>query len=401
MKNILITALIAAVLLTLTACPDPAGGSGTPVNPPASGISGNITSDQIWDSNTYVSGSVYVENGAVLTIGPGVTVSFASGAYLEIEAGGQLSAVGNSAEDGGILFKNAGTSGWGGIYFDDNAVDNIMRYCTVTGVSSDNYAVTLDFDAQADIEYCLIYGNGGGGIDAEYCGDGTILRNNRFYDNSLYPIVACDEVDFDATNSFAAVGDPDGPDLSDPYNRIHFCRGIAKNNYIFNITEVPYRFSDICVINNEASLTVFAGVTLQFDALSYLEVEAGGTLSVQGTSSSPVVFEGTNSAASWNGVHFGSDAVNNTLTYATISGVYTNYAIVFGSDSIASITHCTIGDNHAGGIDAEYAASGTVISDNTFGDNGDSSIEKYYDLVYNDSITQTGNSMSSYDNVND
>lgn len=401
MKNILITALIAAVVLTLTACPDPTGGSGTPVDSPASGISGDITGIPVWSSNTYVSGNVYVKSGAVLTIGPGVTVSFASGASLVVEAGGQLSAVGNSAEDGGILFKNAGTSGWGGIYFDDNAVDNTMRYCTVTGVSSDKYAVTLDFDAQADIEYCLIYGNGGGGIDAEYCGDGTTLRNNRFYDNSLYPIVACDEVDFDATNSFAAVGDPDGPDLSDPYNRIHFCRGIAKNNYIFNITEVPYRFSDICVINNAASLTVSAGVTLQFDASSYLEVEAGGTLSVQGTSSSPVVFEGTNSAASWNGVHFGNDAVNNTLTYATISGVYNSYAIVFGSDSIASITHCTIGDNHAGGIDAEYAASGTVISDNTFGDNGDSSIEKYYDLVYNDSITQTGNSMSSYDNVND
>jgi hypothetical protein len=393
MKNILVAALMAALLLMFTACPDPTGGGGTSVNPPAVDVSGDITGIPVWSSNTYVSGNVYVKSGSVLTIEPGVTVSFAPGTMLTIEAGAQLKAIGTPSQR--ITFTNAETLGWYGVLFDSDNANNIMQYCRITGVAPGYYAIRFVNSARAVIDHCLIYNNGGGGIDAVNCGDGTNFRNNRIYDNSGDPIYICDNADFDDSNWFTAEGDTSSPDLGNLNNRIMFQGSIYKNGVVFNNTKLPYRFSDICIIRDNAFLTVSAGVTLQFDPSTYLEVDEGGTFRVQGTSSSHVVFECISSSASWDGIRFGNDAVNNTLTYARITGVDNNYAIEFSTNSRASITHCTIGGNHAGGIDAELAASGTVISDNTFGDNGDSSSGPYYDLVYNNSITQTGNSMSS------
>jgi len=393
MKKALILSAAVALTIIVAGCSSSTGGDPGDVNP-AAGISGDLTGAVVWSSGTYVSGDTYVTSGASLTIDPGVTVTFASDASLVVEAGGSLSAIGTSAAGGGIVFKNATSAAWDGIYFDDDAVDNTLQYCEVTGVGSGGYAITMDPGSIADIQYCVVHGNGGGGIDARSCANGTYIYDNRFYDNTRYGLAVCDNVSFGNTNSFAAASDSDGPDLSDLYNSVLFSGDIWNADRIFTITEVPYRFEYGSTILADASLYLEPGVTLHFDAGAGLMVMAGGFIVAEGDSTDGVVLEGTNSAASWTGLYFDDDSIGNVLLYCAISGVYGGYAVTLDPDSIADIRKCTIDGNHAGGIDAAFAVAGTVVSNNTFGDNGDSSSSPY-DLIYNNTFTPAGNTASA------
>lgn len=383
MKNALRLVIAAAIAIALAACSNPAGDDPGSVTPPIE-VSGYITEDDTWSSDTYVSDTVNVLSGASLTIGRGVTITFASGASLVVEAGGSLIAIGTSAADGKIVFKNAASAAWGGIYLDDNAIANTMAYCEVTGVASGSYAITMDPGSIANIQNCVIHGNGGGGIDARDCALSTEIRFNRFYENTLYGLAASENSGIDHTNDFAAPGQM--ADLADPYNSVLFSGNVTMVDYIMSISEVPYRFDDDCYVTNDGSLEIWDGVRLRFAAGAGIVVEGGAILRAEGDLDHPVVFEGVNAAAAWSGIYIGDDSLQNVLWYCTISGVYGNYAVTIDPGADANIQHCTIADNHAGGIDAREAAVDTVISDNFFGNNGDETNQGPYDLMYDSGI---------------
>jgi hypothetical protein len=311
-----------------------------------------------------------------------------------VSAGGSLSAVGTA--DDVIVFKPAAGAAWDGIQLDDDSISNTLAYCEVIGVSGSCYAINLDPDAKADIQHCLVHGNSGGGISAQNCASGTIIKNNRLYANGLYGLAVCDQASFDSTNSFAAVGST--VDLSNAYNRVFFTNDISDPNRVFDITEVPYVLygaSGYMKINDGASLTVKPGVSLLFKSTTWISVAGGGTLSAVGTESALVQFSGTTSADGWGGIRLDDDSIATTLEYCKVSGAHAAYAVTFdGVDIKASITNCTIEGNEAGGIDASTAIVGTVINNNTFGDNGDAAGGPY-DLYYNDKFTPTGNTFSS------
>jgi len=385
MKNILRLMMAAAISLAAASCSNPSSGDPGTVDPP-SGVYGNLEGSVAWSSNTYVSGPTYVVNGATLTIDPGVTVTFASGASLAVDAGGSLSAIGTSLADGGrIVFKNATASVWDGILLDDDAIANEMRYCEVTGVGSGGYAIAMDPDSIADIQHCVIHGNGGGGIDATQCGRladrVTVISGNRFYDNGGYPLAICDSADADATNRFAAEGAV--VDLADLDNCVLFYGNILSADRYLAITEVPYRFDEDSSILADARLYLRPGATFRFGAGAGLAVMEGGLIDAEGSDTDSVVFESVSAATTWDGIYFDDDSVDNVMFHCEVSGVNGHYAVTLDPGAIAEIQFCTIAGNHAGGVDASGAAKGTVVSDNTFGNNGENAGAGIYDLVYN------------------
>ena len=132
-------------------------------------LSGTLAGILMEDSTYIVNGDIRVEDGAQLTIEPGVTLLFDGAFSFTIE--GYLIASGT--EDNVITFQpNEVDSPWEGIKFLDSADDNsVLEYCTITGSEASGLHLT---SASPTIANCEITGNtsavSGGGI---VCANGS------------------------------------------------------------------------------------------------------------------------------------------------------------------------------------------------------------------------------------
>ncbi|MEZ4448618.1 MAG: hypothetical protein R3B09_03995 [Nannocystaceae bacterium] len=92
-------------------------------------VSGNIEADTEWSCDVVLSGIITVQNNAVLTVKPGVTVYGKSGSALVISQGSRMEAVGTAEEP--IVFTSSQAEGtrnrgdWGGVVFLGNSYTNL------------------------------------------------------------------------------------------------------------------------------------------------------------------------------------------------------------------------------------------------------------------------------------
>jgi hypothetical protein len=88
-----------------------------------------ITADTTWSCDKTLAGLVYVQDGATLTVEPGVTVRGKSGSALVIAQGGRLEAVGTKEQP--VVFTSSQAEGarapgdWGGVVFLGRATTNL------------------------------------------------------------------------------------------------------------------------------------------------------------------------------------------------------------------------------------------------------------------------------------
>lgn len=178
---LVVTAMLAATWPAAAAGPTYVGG---PISTP--------TTWTLANSPYIVTGTVTVQQGAILTIEPGVTISFTAGTGMRIgttAASGRLVAAGTGSLP--IRFTALAASPvsgfWDGIEFSANSLSNTLRYCVVeyagTGIYSD------DSDSHT-IEQCVFRHNGGDtspppGGAMTIDGDGLTIAGNQVYDNEL------------------------------------------------------------------------------------------------------------------------------------------------------------------------------------------------------------------------
>jgi parallel beta-helix repeat protein len=148
--------------------------------------SGTITADDIWDifgSPYWVVDDVYVENGANLTIDPGVEVLFNDGYGLYIN-NGTLNASGTSSSM--IKFTTNSTSPWPGNW---TAIQvNLkgkatIRYCNITYAT---YGIYL-YQSSGNIIQNNNISDNSYGIYL-YQSSGNVIQNSNISDNSYYGI---------------------------------------------------------------------------------------------------------------------------------------------------------------------------------------------------------------------
>ncbi len=173
-------ALVCGLLLIFGAALSPA--TAAPLDTAVSGI---ITSDTTWTpaGNPYtVTGVVQVQ--AVLTIEPGVVVSFADGAQLSIETSGQLNAVGLATQPIQFTAANPAQCAWEGLDFKSGG--NILQYALLEYAKQ---AVKIEFSSNSNIiEYNTFQYNGGCSADPTSgaiigATDDTDIRHNVFTSN--------------------------------------------------------------------------------------------------------------------------------------------------------------------------------------------------------------------------
>jgi hypothetical protein len=383
MKKFSIVLSIAALALAIYGCaPTTPATSDSGSSDSDTGVSGDINGDVTWSKDTYVSDDVDVYGS--LTIAPGVTVTLAKDAEIEITTNGTLKAVGTA--DKMITFKAATASGWSGIYFNAGADNNTLDYCDISGAGSYNY-YAIDCSAAGGekftISHCVIHDNLKGGIDASYAASGSIL-SNRFYGNVEFPAVINENITLDATNVFAKSGEATA---SSTVNCVKFFGDIsASKTLTFDITEVPYLNESSIVIYG--TLTINAGATIWMGDHAFIDITDTGSLKANGTAAKGIAFAPRRSTDVWNQVYFYDSSDGNTLSYCTFTGggASTKYVLEFystGTGIEATIDHCSIYGNAAGGIYAEYDQNGLVISECTFGNNGDKASGPY-DIYYHE-----------------
>ena len=185
-------ALLLAGLVLLVAWPaGPAAAQAAPL----AEVGGPITTDTTWGlagSPYLVTADVTVDDGAILTIAPGVAVRFAAGTGLHV-ANGQLQATGTAAQ--AIVFGPDSSSPapgfWDGISFatatGGSTPLGILGYCEIsyagTGIrmeDSDNHVV----------DHCRLHHNGDGGDmgtggAVHSIGDWLTFTNNEVGDNEV------------------------------------------------------------------------------------------------------------------------------------------------------------------------------------------------------------------------
>lgn len=264
--------ILTAVLIFFTACP------GT--TPPDATIDSEyITSPTTWKSGNLYFVKNYVEIQSVLTIEPGAIVAFDVDAYMAVEAGAQLNAIGTdskpitftSAKDDFADFTITGITGtaasgdWRGIYI--AGASSTLQYCNIY------YALTAVEVTAEHVTFqnnCIAHNKTG--LDASAPATFTV-GNNRFYSND-HPFYGSTKYSIDNTNVFQNAD----ASLKNTIQGIEVYSGYVSANITWNCTTVAYIIDTYIEIQSSGVLNLGTGTVLKFRAGAYLSIDAGGTL---------------------------------------------------------------------------------------------------------------------------
>lgn len=155
--------------------------------------------------------------------------------------------------------------------------------------------------------------------------------------------------------------------------------GGATSNLTSDITTPTTLSGVISVcgdIDLEAAVTIEAGTVLNMCAGASLRVNATGSISCQGTATSPVIIKGeTSSPAYWDGIRISSNNPNNQFQYTTISdagGLWDfSYAAVYVyNQAQLGMSNSTISNSSSDGLYMKTSSTLNNFSSNTFSNNG-------------------------------
>lgn len=291
-------------------------------------VTEDITEDETWTTETLyrVMNSISVENGAKLTIEPGVVVEFVQDAGLSISPGNSVLVAAGTGEEPITFTGEQGITGyWRGISIYSNSVENEIshaeiRYAGSTSAGSyfDAAALTID-RAKIQLSDVTIANSGQYGIQTRRDESEFPMQNMRFLENEDdHAYVHISQLGyFDATSTF------DGGYVT------AFGGDTTHDMIIAKLNGAKYQ-----VVNHvdfEHEIVINAGAEFEFAPDAGIVVRNGSVIKANGSESDKIVFTGTSKVAgAWRGIHVGSSSVDNIIEHAEISyGGSTDMATYF------------------------------------------------------------------------
>ncbi len=296
---------------------------------------GNITGDVELDllsypHPVYFDGIVSVQDNSVptLTIPPGNTLEFESGASLRIGGTldgaqsnrGQLVAVG-TADSLITLQPRSGLDGdWDGLWFrnasDFDGATSEMAWCVVR--QGEDFNLRSESTSQpAAISDCVFEHSTDAGVSFYQCYPPSVLVDCQLLDNAG-PAMRCEGADLVESSNLGMSGNG-GDELEYTghiVQDVHFDLPAYPHPVVFRETTWVYGLGS-------ARLSLSPGSVLHFDAHAELQIGGGlssssnaGRLEAVGTADSLIVFTGPSTGEAWDGLRFrtGSDTDGSTST---------------------------------------------------------------------------------------
>ena len=301
-------------------------------------VEGNITVDTTWTaagSPYIVTGNILVENGAILTIEPGVIVKFNSAKAIQVD--GQLVARGTETDP--ILFTSnhpSPTAGdWAGIWFTDSSIDasydeagnylsgTVMQYCTIKYGGGSSPALKIE-SASPFIDNCVIKNNNSPAI---YISQGSPKINNSTITNNSISI---------SSNAYGSgiYASGDGTIISG---------NILTNNSISAVSTWSYHYN------------AYGG-----------GIYASGRITIDDNIIT------NNSALGIGNPFYGADAYG--------GGIYASGLVTISNNIVTdNLAFGSYADVHGGGI---YASGAVTISNNIVANNSASGSDRYGGGIY-------------------
>ena len=382
---------------------NPGGGGGTDPTQ----FSGNIDANTTWPDlglpvDYVVSGRMYVEGNALLTIEPGVTIMFDSNdGGLTVEENAGISMVGTP--DKPIVFtgptNNPNNGSWDNILINSVRNDNRLEYVQFIrgGSQTGNWRAPVEIRGKVHMNNCLVDGSLSNGITTEYSGcfysfDNNTIKNCADYawktenNASLYEGVGYNNI-FIANGKNMIFVDPSYYTLED--------------HVTLKRMSIPYYFPNGYDIREAYKYTIEPGVTMLFGSNQGFIISEATTFIADGTIDAPITIRGLEDEPGfWNGIRYSSNKQASIMNYVNISGggygngwsESNNLYIYEGSDRRLTITNCVISKSQYYGIQVGSPETMQNITHNNviFLDCQAGNVRFYYGGEYNGVTYEAG-----------
>ena len=275
---------------------------------------------------------IEVDNGAVITVAPGVRIQFTSsngGIGLLGQAGLNMQ---GTADKPIVLEGVQHVAGeWSGIQVKSNSASTIFEYVTFADAGSTTWEIISDRKAAVQvagrywgscriskINHCTFKNSLGAGIFAGLGATISTFGNNSFIDNQKSPIITDIQI--------ASIIDNTTTFTNNTQQFIDIYEAEGGNGYTDDITikniRIPYRVANGVRIELFAgAFLIEPGVTFEMGSDSFLEENMLGTAVIRavGNPTSPITFTGTQKIPGfWGGITIAT-SLDNRLDYCNIS----------------------------------------------------------------------------------
>lgn len=321
----------------------------------------NITSNETWSAGVHlIKGTVYVRDGAILTIEAGAIIKFAANASLIIQTNSGLIADGTTAT---ITFTGeaANKGYWRFIQYNEDALSSNCKLinCIIEyGGGYSASSASLVINNNATIKNCTIRNSSSNGVSIapaarpEFTGNTITL-------NDASPIIA---------NFTSATSIGTGNYAGNNKDFIELDTGTIKENATFLKHDVPFRLNSTNSIES-ATLTIEAGASFLMNSNAGIMVKTNGGLRVNGTEIDSVHFTGfAEQKGYWRYIYFESNALaaNCQIDYCIMEygGGYSSSSAILNIFNNATVTNSNIRNSSSHGVIIDNDAQPT-FNDNT------------------------------------
>ncbi len=324
--------------------------------------------------NYFVNSSITVDNNAVLTLSPGVTLRFSTGSWLYVGPSGALKAVGTATAPIVLTGRTESPGWWIGVWFDNsNSPNNVLEYVTIKYGGSSAYGVSANLHAEntsrVAVRHCTL--SDGSGLGFNFAHDPVITFDSNTVTRNA---TGAGQVEARGVGVLTTTSTYTG----NTKDIVHVKSGHTTVDQVWQDLGAEYYLEGSLTV--DANLTLMAGVTIRFPDKEWLYIGSSGALTANGTAADPILLTGqTASPGWWTGVWFeDSNSLANVLEYVTVEfGGHNTYGVqanlYVGGTSRADIRNCTLRNSGGYGLwvtnDAEptFSQSNTTFESNALG----------------------------------
>ena len=321
-------------------------------------ISGSISTNTTWPDrglavDYLIDGPLYLENNALLTIEPGVTIMF-TGVNGAIFVGENAGLCMKGTADKHIVLtgptNNPNKGAWNTVQVRSNRSDNQFEYVDFFNGGSYETPV-VEVPGQISIKHCTVNGSLGNGIDVS--GTLSAFENNTIKNVDKYPLVL-------GTYQMLNFLGNGNTYTNNGRNMIYLNAYWFNNAGIYETIKfrnqgIPYYAPEGMNLQSAQDvMRAYEGVEIVFGHNTEIYVGEEGLIEVQGTESAPVIFRGEQDETGyWEGITYASQrtASSKLVNFMMMNaGKHDEAALRMGEDARFTLNNVNINGSNGYGL---------------------------------------------------